>query len=307
MAHDYREIKGAVPISMIDIASGAKSAAIAIVTPLDAQRLLGNNENRKLNNNTVLRYALQMDRGEWDWCDGDSQLKFGAGGVLRNGQHRLNAQLIANVTGVYDIRTGVPEGSYKVMDSGVSRKYADYFYGREYTSDVSALGNRIMYASMGQLEPTASMGSAAGVGGHTIPTRAEVIDFIEQHYDTLVEYVRLARRFRDQHRVGSVAAHACAMYISQHSFEKLDEFVNAYVEGAEGTSITKGTIMRKLVDRNFKPRPHWYGGVTLMAIDAWEQGRGVKKLADKDIKKRYRREVDRFSAETDADVEDSED
>lgn len=294
MAYDYRDIDGAQSITKIDIESGAKGTAIAIVTPLDAERLLkSNTRNRRLNNNTVLRYAMMMERGEWDWCEGDTQLKFGAGGILRNGQHRLNAQVLANVTGAYDIRTGVPEESYKVMDSGVSRRYADYFYGREYANDVSALGNRIMYSSYGFIEPSASM---KGAGEQGTPSRTKTIEFIEQNYDELLEYIKLARRFRDQHRIGAVAAHACAMYMSGRSMEQLDEFVSAYVDGADGTSVTKNTIMKKLVDRTFKPRPYWFGGVTLMAIDAWEQGRSVKVLKGPDVKKRYKKELDQFSA-----------
>lgn len=287
MSCDYRSIQ-AVPLSQIDITSGARSMATVVVTPLDADRLLQNNENRKINQNTVLRYALMMEKGEWDWCDGDTPLKVGAGGVLRNGQHRLNAQVLANVTGVYDIRTGVPKESYRVMDSGVMRRASDYFCGREQATNVSALAKRIVYARYGYIEPTQSM---RGAGDRGIPTRNEEIIFAEENYDRLRVFVQLAIRVRDQHKRGSVAAFACALWISGADDDEIKNFVDSYVEGSDETGVTKETVLKKLVDRNFKPRPHWFGGVTLMAMDAWLEGRGMKVLRQPDVVSRYKRAV----------------
>lgn len=299
MSYDYRSIP-AKPLSEIDLTSGERLSTTVVITPLDAQRLLRNNEkNRRLNQNTVLRYAKMMERGEWDWCDGDGPLKFGANGELRNGQHRLEAQVRANVTGVYDIRTGVPEKSYRVMDSGVKRHVADYFYGREQAENISALARRIVYCGYGFLRPTSSMtGKAAG---RPVPTRNQEIEFAESHYDELLEYVRFGLRLRAQHRRGSTAVYSCALWISGFTKDDIESFVNAYVVGSDETSITKETMLKKLLDRNFKPLGHWYGGVTLMAYDAWTQGRGVKILRSPDVTKRYKAAVADFSSRWEVD------
>lgn len=298
MSYDYRDIP-AKPLSEIDLTSGERLSTTVVITPLDAERLLQNNgRNRRLNKNTMRRYALMMGRGEWDWCDGDGPLKFGSNGELRNGQHRLEAQVMANVTGAYDIRTGVPEESYQVMDSGVARRSADYFYGREQSLNVSALAKRILYARYGYTEPSASMKST---GDRGLPTRVEEIEFAESHYDELREYVRYGRRLKDQHTRGSNAAYSCALYIGGFGKDEVESFIAAYVEGSDNTGITKETVLKKLVDRNFKPRPHWYGGVTLMAYDAWVQGRGVKLLRAPDVTKRYKAAVADFSSRWEVD------
>lgn len=290
MARDYRQI-AAVPFDTVDIMSGAKHLVSAVVTPLDAERLLRahNSENRRINQNTVQRYAAMMKNGEWDWCDGDEAIKFGQGGVLRNGQHRLSAQVIANVTGAYDIRTGVPTESYKVMDSGMKRVIADYFQGRDNAVNVSALANRLVFAARGYIEPVNWF-----KGAMDIPSRDEVIAFAEDNYDELLQYARYGTRIRDQHGKGGVAAYATALYISMLSADEVDDFVRAYVEGEDCSGITKQTVLKKLVDKNFKPRPHWYGGVTLMAYRAWHEGRGVKVLREPDVVAEYKRAVDEY-------------
>ena len=293
MSYDYRTIE-AVPLSEVDLTSGRKSLVTAIVTPLDAQRLLENNtQNRRINQNTVFRYALDMESGQWDWCEADGPLKVGAGGVLRNGQHRLTAQVLANVTGAYDIRTGVPEESYKHTDSGVARIVADYFYGKERANEVSATALRILYAAYGYTEPTGSMkGISAG-----IPTRGETIEFAEANYEDIAWYVRIAARIRGQNSRGGISAYAASLYISGEPKNAIEGFTQAYVDGDDSTSITKQTTLKKLMDRNFKPRPHWFGGITLLAYDAWKQGRGVRILRLPDVEKRYKAAVGAFAAD----------
>lgn len=293
MSYDYRAIE-AVPLSEVDLTSGRKSLVTAIVTPLDAKRMLENNtQNRRINQNTVLRYALDMENGQWDWCEADGPLKVGVGGVLRNGQHRLTAQVLANVTGAYDIRTGVPEESYKHTDSGVARVIADYFYGKERANEVSSTTHRILYAAYGYLEPTGAVkGSSRG-----IPTRGETIEFAEANYEDISWYVRVASRIRGQNGRGGISAYAASFYISGEPKNEIEGFTQAYVDGADYTGITKQTILKKLMDRSFKPRPHWFGGITLLAYDAWKQGRGVRVLRLPDVEKRYKAAVGAFAAD----------
>lgn len=306
MARDYRAL-GGVPISSVDVTSGKRGCYTVVITPLDAQRLLDNNSrNRKISANTVARYAQMMDDGEWDWCDGDGPLKFGAGGVLRNGQHRLSAQVMANVTGAYDIRTGVPEESYKVMDTAKPRSLADYFYGKEYPTQVSAMGNRIVAARHGLIRATGAftMTTTKGAesGSHRVVvrnkkntiTRLECIEFVEGHYDELIQYIRLGARIRLQNRVGGEAIYASALYINQVPFDEAEQFVSDYVQGDKETSITKATLLKKLVNKDFKPKAEWFAGAIIMAHDAWREGRPVKVF--KTPEARYKNAVDAYCA-----------
>lgn len=252
-----------------------------------------------MNQNTVMRYAAQMMKGEWDWCDGDSPLKFGKGGVNRNGQHRLLAQVLANVTGCYDIRTGVPEESYAVMDTGRTRAVADYFYGKERSVDVSSIARKIVWARHGFISPS---GSLNGVHLDQAVTRSEEIEFAKENYERLLAYVRLGSNIRDQNGRGGPAVYGAALYVEGMSLEDATAFVRAYVDGADETSVTKATVLKKLADRNFKPREQWFCGICLMAYDAWKSGRGVKVLRQQDVIKRYRKAVDRFCEQPESGV-----
>lgn len=305
MAYDYREL-GGIPISSVDVTSGERGCYTVIITPLDAQRLLSNNSrNRKIAQNTVARYTHDMKNGMWDWCDGDTPLKFGEGGVLRNGQHRLTAQVQANVTGAYDIRTGVPEESYKVMDTARPRSLADYFYGKVYPTQVSAMGNRIVAASHGLIRPTGSFTGTttkgAEQGKHRViargkgsVSRLECIEFTEAHYDELIQYVKLGARIRAQNRVGGEAVYGSALYIDRISVEEAERFVSDYVLGENGTSATKNAILKKLLNKNFKPKPEWFAGAILVAYDAWCDGRSVKVF--KTPEARYKSAIDAYHA-----------
>lgn len=94
------------------------------VTPAKAKAWLELNKvNRPVSRGTVEAYANDMKNGRWD-VDTDSAISFNKSGLLVNGQHRLNAIILADVPVTMWIRRGV--GDHVVFDSGRNRQMTDY-------------------------------------------------------------------------------------------------------------------------------------------------------------------------------------
>lgn len=290
MAYDYREIQ-AIPFSTLFVDRGSRGTATALITPEQAGWLVENRNgnNRKMSKAVVRNYANMMASGQWDWCDGDSPIKFGEDGSLLNGQHRLAAQAIAGVNGVYDIRTGVPDISYRVMDSGKTRSVADYFRGRVQSVIVSALAGYIVRVNDGRY--VLSGGSA-----NKNISRVDVIQYCEDHYEELLVYCNYGHRIQKQLGRGGPSVYALVCYMIDQNGGDVEAFVDAFVEGSDGTEASKNTILKKLVVSEFRPDATWYVGVILLCYDAWLAGKSVKVIYRERTVNRFQAEVDRLSA-----------
>lgn len=87
---------------------GVKSVYIVEVTPDDARRLLGNNYeyNRNQMRTVIEKYASDMKSGHWDPYTNEP-LGFNGTGVLLDGQHRLEAVILAGIPVLLPIMTGI--------------------------------------------------------------------------------------------------------------------------------------------------------------------------------------------------------
>jgi len=94
------------------------------ITPEMARDWLGfNTHNRPLRARTVQAYAWDMLSGNWQW-NGES-IKFGADGILLDGQHRLAAITEAAVTVPMLVLRGLPGHTQDTVDGGIKRKFSD--------------------------------------------------------------------------------------------------------------------------------------------------------------------------------------
>lgn len=94
------------------------------ITPDMAKIMLGSNKNnRKLRKHRVLQYAEQMKRGQWQ-TTGEA-IKFASDGSLLDGQHRLHAIVESNVTIEMLVVGDLDLSTFKVLDSGMTRRPAD--------------------------------------------------------------------------------------------------------------------------------------------------------------------------------------
>jgi hypothetical protein len=110
---------------------------IETVTPDMAASLLGTMRgNRTLRKKVVERYAREMMTGKW-LLNGES-IKIAQSGRLVDGQHRLNAVIMAKKPVQMHIVRGIDEEGVITLDTGVGRSFADWgvIGGRSYASAV---------------------------------------------------------------------------------------------------------------------------------------------------------------------------
>ncbi len=97
---------------------------IEVITPEIATDLLTRNSvNRRLQQATVERYAREIREGRW-LLTGETIIISDSNELL-NGQHRMNAVLVAGVPIRSNVVSGIERNAYQKMDSGKSRSVAD--------------------------------------------------------------------------------------------------------------------------------------------------------------------------------------
>lgn len=94
------------------------------ITPDMAKTMVGTNtNNRALRRTRVRQYAEQIKRGQWQ-ATGEA-IKFAKDGTLLDGQHRLHAIIEAGVPVELLVVQDLDLSTFKVLDSGLSRRPAD--------------------------------------------------------------------------------------------------------------------------------------------------------------------------------------
>jgi hypothetical protein len=102
----------------------APTAELIEVTPTLARAWLSQNStNRSLRKQLIRTYANEMLAGRWR-ITGEA-IQFGTDGRLLNGQHRLNAVIMADTPVTLLVVSGVDPGAQLVMDSGAKRTASD--------------------------------------------------------------------------------------------------------------------------------------------------------------------------------------
>lgn len=100
------------------------SVKTELITPAIAEALLAKNGvNRPLDENVVFNMARQMTEGKW--LDNGETIIIASEGSLLDGQHRLTAVTLAQISLVFTVARGVDPGVFPTIDSGRSRTFKD--------------------------------------------------------------------------------------------------------------------------------------------------------------------------------------
>ena len=126
-----------------------------LVTPQIAKYYLTKNKvNRNLSNAVVARYARDMSAGAWDMTG--EPISFDTDGNLSNGQHRINAIIMADTAILMSVIHGVDLGAN--IDSGNARtntnRYQIKYGDSTYTSNVNADMNVLSLVIYGRSKST---------------------------------------------------------------------------------------------------------------------------------------------------------
>ena len=102
------------------------TCGVETITPTMARNYLENNtRNRKINNQTVKRYAVDMKSGNWK-LNGET-IVFDVDNVLKQGQHRLLACIKADTPFKTVVVRGVDNDTFDTIDTGHGRNMSDMF------------------------------------------------------------------------------------------------------------------------------------------------------------------------------------
>jgi hypothetical protein len=149
------------------------------------------------NNRSVKRkketFARDMRRGRYIARTGET-IKFDRNGTLVDGQNRLHAVRLADVSVVMTICTCVDDRAMLVVDSGTSRTDADAARIIGIKNEVSAS----TISRVAQLLHNGCYNTGTHIGMNLVPTRQEVTDFLEKNNDVIQGYVRQCGRIIDK-------------------------------------------------------------------------------------------------------------
>lgn len=216
---------------------------VELVDPETAQKWLGyNTSNRHINPATVAAYARDMKHGKWV-LRGDA-IEFSDNPVcLRNGQHRLHAVVLANVTVLFLVGRGVDPKSQDVADTGRKRSFSDQLHLR-------GIQNASMIAAITRRGAMWDQGTIVNSGTGFKPTETELSAWIERNPEVF-DAAALAGRIRKE--IGLAPSITGLGYILFRRIDREDanEFMSRL---ADGVGLAAGSPVLAFRNRWIKER-----------------------------------------------------
>jgi hypothetical protein len=229
--------------------------SIERITPDIAHQLLANNKsNRPISEMIVRKYAEDMRMGRWKSCNGET-ITIAKNGNLFNGQHRLRAIILADMSFDMGIARDVEDDVFDTIDAGKSRNPSDILAMRGY-SNTSTLASaaRIAYSY------------CTGLGQSHTPSRMARTDFVEAH-----PYLNtICKQVRNDSKLKVYPGPLIAVLALANSERKYDEEIRQFLEGlATGANLSKGDPRLTLRDWNASIRSRNNGKVTVQSSFAF--------------------------------------
>lgn len=244
---------------------------VETITPAIAAQLLGTMQgNRNLKARVVQRYAREMIGGKW-LLNGEA-IKLAKDGRLIDGQHRLNAVVLAKVSVLMCVVRGVDAGAMITLDTGVGRSFHDVgvIAGRSYTNTVGPIIRWWFKYQIGS--PT--------VGN--VPSIQEMQQILDDHPTIQESAAFIAKlktvRFRC---IASVQGFVHAYASEKYDREMADSFMQDLNDGAALPKTSPIYALRKrLVDapETHRPLPTHALAWTIKAWNFWYAGEKVQVL-----------------------------
>lgn len=207
-------------------------ASVEIITPEYAKQLLEQNpHNRPLSRSTVERYAADMKAGNWN--NNGQGIVLTPEGNLLDGQHRMAAVVMSNMSiGMLVVR-GVPHETFVTMDSGKPRSLGDVLAIEGYVH-VNTL------AGMAR----ASYGYCAGVSVRYPATKTVLEAFVREH-----PYLGDVARLIGNTKLTIPRSPLGAVLFLGNTRRNMDEEVTEFIEGlSSGVGLFKGDARLTLRD-----------------------------------------------------------
>lgn len=197
-----------------------------------AEMLSRNTHNRRIQKQTVARYATDMAAGRWR--EGTAEpLAIDANGILQQGQHRLLAIQQSGVTLCMWVAVGTDPEDFRVLDQGKKRNASDVLGidGFAQSNQLAALGRAVL--TRRYFPDKVWTGNESSVISPT-----EVVEFIESNAnDARAAVLSIGGKFSETriHRT----AYATVM------FEALQQSESPEMWDSWHLSVTTGEMLRK--------------------------------------------------------------
>lgn len=235
-----------------------------VVTPELAEQWLGaNTRNRKVRKSRVKQYARDMARGAWQF--NTQGITFATDGSLIDGQHRLKAVVMADVSVAMVVWFNVPPATRSVIDLVGPRNLADI-------------------AELSNIQAAVAQAMMRGLGGRGTETMAERKEFYLRFAEQIDGAIcRFPTHIRGVTQANVLAAIARA---SLHlNAQDIEQFCEVLRTGMHTDNPRDATVI-KLRDRLLQGG-HAGGGsksakdvysISVAALRAFGEGRALTKL-----------------------------
>jgi len=196
---------------------------VRMVSPDGARQMLKRNgNNRAVSKKHINFLSNEMKKGNWLF-DG-APIRFSEGGVLLDGQHRLNAVIDSDTTQQFLIVTGIEHEAFKVMDTGKNRNAGDIMSieGIKYPNQTAATIRIIIKMKNG----------VTSNGGGNKPSNTEVLDFYN-NTPQIIRFVSEAQKlYLEFDRIVSLSTIAAFKYLmAERSIIHSEDFWNKLCTG----------------------------------------------------------------------------
>lgn len=256
------------------------------ITPkMAATMLLSNYDgNRKIKRPVVSGYAEDMKAGRWE-ATTNNVIQIGTDGKLYDGQHRLNAVILAGVSVPMYVNMGADPGEYMIYDNGTVRHEADVVNVANAT--MSQTISKFIVAVQQGCTPLRSA-LMNKTGSLTFSTRAQTRECMVENDEAIQELIKESRRISVAIGVGSMSVYAKALYLIKllDDPDFVPEFVDQIAEpvpsdktvAAMKVAILKKSMNPTVPNKKAKIDKEWLVGTVLQAYDAFIRGTGITRL-----------------------------
>ena len=233
-----------------------------------------NKKNRSVSQRVVKRYAEAMKAGKWKVTG--QGIEFDKFGNLVNGQHRLEAILLAGIPVYLLIIRGVEPDTFDVYDSGHNRTpgHVLNIEGCTYSIKVAAAIRLILNHNGGKLNQKVGR------------TNVEIVEFYREETDYLNEIATKCVRWYNSVRIAPPSRLITLYYIIRkagNSEAAVDLFFNRVCDGIGLEANTPEYALRtKLLKLNAtketRLEPHRMMGMWIKAWNYSKRGKSMKNL-----------------------------
>lgn len=249
------------------------------ITPkMAALMLMSNFEgNRKIRKAVVRTYATDMREGRWEPTT-NSVIQIGTDGRVYDGQHRLNAVVLSNVTVPMYVNLSANPSEYMAYDNGAVRQESDVITVANAKAS-QALCKFIAAVEYGVCPLATALQNK--VGPETVATRALVREIMQERDDEVQRYHAMSRRMRDSLGVGAIGDYSKFCYLIKTIGEDcfLEDFVDeisSKVSASRNITLLRETVLKKAAVSGARLTRSWMIGTLLQGYEAYLNDIDVK-------------------------------